>query len=168
MRRLLLALGAMLCMGAGDPGDALPDPAKEAQAREIFREVRCVVCQNESIDDSDADLAADLRRLVREQVAAGRTQDEVKAFLVARYGEFVLLTPRFSAANAALWLTPFALILSVGAWLLLSARRRRPPEAALSADEEARLGALIQDQANGHAFAPPAPQEDAEDGGRVT
>ncbi len=143
MRRLLVVVAALFCMAAGEPGDALQDPAEEARARALFRDVRCVVCQNESIDDSEAELAADLRRLVRQQIASGRSDQQVKDYLVARYGEFVLLTPRFSATNAALWLGPFVLVLVAGAGLILAARRRRAVEAPLSAQEEARLNTLI-------------------------
>jgi cytochrome c-type biogenesis protein CcmH len=138
------ALAAALCMAAAsDPADRLPDPAQEAKARAIFQEIRCVVCQNESIDDSEAPLARDLRQIVREQVHAGRSDAEIKAFLVARYGQFVLLRPSFSLGNAPLWLTPPILVIGAGVWLLLRAlRRRSTPEAPLSAEEEKRLAAL--------------------------
>ncbi len=144
----LAALGAMavLLMGAAanDPSARLPDPAKEARARVLFREVRCLVCQNESIDDSEADLADDLRKVVRQQVAEGRTDAEVKRYLVYRYGEFVLLRPSFSVGNAVLWLTPFLIVLGGGAVLYLRSRRRAVPPAVepLSGDEEAALKAL--------------------------
>ncbi|HRD46772.1 MAG TPA: cytochrome c-type biogenesis protein CcmH [Caulobacter sp.] len=145
MKRVLLILSAVLCMAAAsDPSERLPDPAQEATAREIFREVRCLVCQNESIDDSDADLARDLRRVVREQVAAGRDEAQVKAFLTERYGEYVLLRPAFSVGNAALWLAPFLAAIGGFAFLLVRARRREDP-AALSAEEEERLAKLLDD-----------------------
>jgi len=137
---------ALFCLAAAaDPGERLPDPVQEARARSLFREVRCVVCQNESIDDSEADLAHDLRQTVRGQIAAGRTDADVRAFLVRRYGEFILLKPAFSWGNLALWGAPF-LIVGVGAVLFL--RRRGAGEggeaaAGLSAEEEARLAALI-------------------------
>ena len=103
LRVLLAALAGVACLAAAsDPAERLPDPAQEAKAREIFRDVRCLVCQNESIDDSEAELAADLRRIVREQVRAGKGEAEIKAFLTDRYGEFVLLTPSFSPGNVAL------------------------------------------------------------------
>lgn len=142
------ALGAtaLLLMGAAanDPAARLPDPAKEARARALFREVRCLVCQNESIDDSEADLADDLRKVVRQQVAAGRTDAEVKQYLVYRYGEFVLLRPSFSIGNAVLWLTPFVIVLGGGGLLLLRSRRRAasPAVEPLTGDEEAALKAL--------------------------
>lgn len=147
MKRALLVLAAVLCMGAAiDPAEQLPDAGQEARARAIFRDVRCLVCQNESIDDSEADLARDLRRIVREQVAAGRSDGEIRAYLVERYGEFVLFRPPFSVANALLWSTPVLLVLvGAGAWALLL-RRREPAAALLTAEEEARLAVLGEEQ----------------------
>jgi cytochrome c-type biogenesis protein CcmH len=146
MRRALVVIAAVLCMAtASDPSERLADPAQEAAAREIFRGVRCLVCQNESISDSDAELARDLRRVVREQVAAGRDEAQVKAFLTDRYGEYVLLKPAFSLANAALWLGPFLAVLGGLAFLALRVRRRDLSE-GLSADEEARLARLLEDR----------------------
>ncbi|ODT85095.1 cytochrome c-type biogenesis protein [Phenylobacterium sp. SCN 70-31] len=142
---LAAALAAVLCLGAAsDPAERLPDPAQEARAREIFREVRCLVCQNESIDDSDAELARDLRMIVREQVKAGRSEGEIKRFLTDRYGEFVLLAPSFSAGNLALWIGPFLVVLA-GAALLLKRLRTRTPEPELDAEEAARLDRLTHD-----------------------
>jgi len=145
MKRLALIAVAALCMGAAaDPAERLADSAQEARARELFREVRCLVCQNEAIEDSEADLAADLRRIVREQIVEGRTDAEIRAFLVERYGEFVLFRPPFSVENALLWLTPVLLLgAGAGLWLLLLRRREGP--APLSAEEEARLAALGDD-----------------------
>ena len=144
MKRLLLAIAAVFCIAAAsDPAERLPDPSQEARARTIFREVRCLVCQNESIDDSEAQLAGDLRRIVRQQVAAGRSDEQIRQFLVARYGEFVLLKPPFSAGNLALWAGPFVVVIVGGLLLLVLLRRRASPE-ALSDDEEARLAALLQ------------------------
>jgi cytochrome c-type biogenesis protein CcmH len=126
---------------ASDPSERLHDPAQEARARGLFREVRCLVCQNESIDDSEADLARDLRRIVREQVAAGRTDVQVRAFLQARYGEFVLLKPPFSWGNAILWGAPF--LVAAGGLAILILRRKPPQEPEdLSAEEEAELEAV--------------------------
>lgn len=145
LRLIGLAAAAVLLMAgaSNDPAERLPDPAKEARARTLFKEVRCLVCQNESIDDSEADLAADLRKVVREQVSAGRSDAEVKRYLTDRYGEFVLLKPSFSFGNAALWLTPFVIVLGGGAILLLRARRAPvAPTAPLSSEEEAALAAL--------------------------
>lgn len=146
MRRVLVVIAAALCMAAAsDPSERLPDPAQEAAAREIFREVRCLVCQNESINDSDAELARDLRRVVREQVAAGRDAGQVKAFLTDRYGEYVLLKPAFSLGNAVLWLGPFLAVLAGLAILALRVRRRDLSE-SLTVDEEARLARLLEDR----------------------
>jgi cytochrome c-type biogenesis protein CcmH len=131
---------------AYDPGGELPNAVQEAQARDLFRELRCMVCQNQSIDDSDAPLAKDLRALVRERVAAGDGDDAIKAFLVARYGEFVLLKPRLEAETLFLWGTPFAvLLLGAGAALIAVRRRRRQPRAqeTLTPAEERKLDAIL-------------------------
>jgi cytochrome c-type biogenesis protein CcmH len=136
---LMAALAGVLTIAAAsDPAERLPDPAQEARAREIFRDVRCLVCQNESIDDSDADLARDLRQLVREQVAAGKDEAQIKRFLTERYGEFVLMTPSFNAWNLALWVGPFVVVLA-GIALLLRRLRARTPETELSEEERLRL-----------------------------
>ena len=146
-RAILVALAGALCLAAAsDPAERLPDPAQEAKAREIFRDVRCLVCQNESIDDSEADLAHDLRQIVREQVKAGKSAPEIKAFLTDRYGEFVLLTPSFSAGNVALWLGPFV-VLAGGLVLLFIRLRNRTPEAELDELEAERVEALMDDEA---------------------
>ncbi|HEX5378971.1 MAG TPA: cytochrome c-type biogenesis protein [Phenylobacterium sp.] len=147
MRRRLAILGALLCLAAAsDPSERLPDPAQEARARVIFREVRCLVCQNESIDDSQAELAGDLRKLVRDEIKAGRSDAQVRAYLVSRYGEFVLLKPAFSIGNAALWGAPLAVVL-VGLGLLGANLRKRAPEAELSKAEAERLARLAKDDA---------------------
>ena len=142
---LAAALGALSLAAASDPAERLPDPAQEAQARAIFRDVRCLVCQNESIDDSEAELARDLRQIVREQVKAGRSEAEIKRFLTDRYGEFVLLTPSWSAGNLALWAGPF-LVLLFGAVLLWLRLRNRTPETELTSSEAERLRALRSDE----------------------
>ncbi|WP_421736905.1 cytochrome c-type biogenesis protein [Caulobacter sp.] len=165
LRALLVTLAAVACMAAAsEPNERLPDPAQEARARAMFREVRCLVCQNESIDDSQADLAADLRRIVRQEIAKGRSDREIRAFLVARYGEFVLLKPPFSAGNAVLWLAPAGILAAGGGLLIALLRRRRTGEAGeldedpgLSAEEEARLADLLEDK--GHDCAEKTPQE---------
>ncbi|MBI1405855.1 MAG: cytochrome c-type biogenesis protein CcmH [Caulobacter sp.] len=145
MKRLLLALMALFCIAAAsDPAERLADPAQEARARNLFQEVRCLVCQNESIDDSTADLAHDLRQVVREQVSAGRSDQQIRDFLVARYGEFVLLKPPMTAANLPLWALPFVMLL-IGGLLLALRLRRRPVAAPLSEDEEARLAQLTRE-----------------------
>jgi len=138
-----LSLAGLLTMAAvsNDPAERLADPAKEARARALFREVRCLECQNESIDESEAAIADDLRHVVRQQVKAGRSDADIKRYLLDRYGEFVLMRPSFSLGNAALWLTPFVLVLGGGAILIL--RSRRPPATPpLSAEESAALAAL--------------------------
>ncbi|HEX8234207.1 MAG TPA: cytochrome c-type biogenesis protein [Caulobacteraceae bacterium] len=146
MRRLTplaASLAALLLTAAApDPSERLPDPAQEARARALFQRFRCVVCQNESIDDSEADIAADLRGIIREQVAQGRSDIEIRRFLVDRYGEFVLLEPSFSPGNAILWLTPAVVLLGAGVALFLHGRRRRSGEAPLSDEEEAELARL--------------------------
>ena len=145
-RALLAALAGAACLAAAsDPAERLPDPAQEAQARAIFRDVRCMVCQNESIDDSEAELAQDLRRIVREQVKAGKDPAEIKTFLTDRYGEFVLLTPRFSLGNLALWGAPF-LVVVFGGVLLIVRLRNRPSDAGLTSSEAERLRRLAGDE----------------------
>jgi cytochrome c-type biogenesis protein CcmH len=151
MRRLLLAL--LLCLAplvalAVQPDEILPDPAQEARARAITGELRCVVCQSESIDDSNADIARDLRLLVRERITAGDSDAEVIAYVVDRYGEFVLFRPPFTPANALLWLSGPILLILGGALALGFVRRRarapapeRPP---LSPEEQARLDELTR------------------------
>jgi cytochrome c-type biogenesis protein CcmH len=136
-------LAALLLIGAtaDDPAERLANPAQEARARALFREFRCLECQNESIDESEAPIADDLRRVVRQQIAAGRTDAEIKRYLQDRYGEFVLMRPTFSPGNAILWLTPFAIVFGGGAILIL--RSRKPPQTPpLTSEEEAALAAL--------------------------
>ena len=154
MKRLLVLLAAIACMAgaAADPAERLPDPVQEARARTLFREVRCLVCQNESIDDSQADLAGDLRQVVRDQVKQGRSDPQIRAFLVARYGEFVLLKPPFSAGNALLWATPGVVLVLGGVLMVLLLRRRAGSSVtsddtqSLSEVEEARLALLLKDE----------------------
>ena len=147
MRRALIALLlALLALPAlaVEPSEMLKDPALEARARTISRELRCLVCQNQSIDDSNADLAHDLRVIVRERLAAGDSDAEVKAYLVARYGDFVLLDPPFETKTLMLWLGP-AILLLLGAGGIYALLRRRPataPEAPLSEAERQRLAEL--------------------------
>ncbi len=144
---LVLLAPAMLVASrpalAVEASEMLADTALESRARALSSEFRCLVCQNESIDESNAPLAHDLRMLIREQVSAGQSDAQIRDFLVARYGEFVLLRPRFDGQTLILWLGPF-LILSGGAIQIgLSARRRsRIADAPLSADERARLDRL--------------------------
>jgi cytochrome c-type biogenesis protein CcmH len=134
----------MPAQAATSPDEMLADPALEARARALGHELRCLVCQNQSIDDSDADLARDLRRLVRERLSAGDSDAEVKAFLVARYGDFVLLEPPFRPSTWLLWLGPALVLLLGGLGFARLARRRQPLEAAsLSKAERARLDRLL-------------------------
>jgi cytochrome c-type biogenesis protein CcmH len=129
---------------AVNPDEVLADPALEARARQISTELRCLVCQNQSIDISDADLAKDLRIIVRERLTAGDTNREVIDFVVARYGEFVLLKPRFSVANAVLWLAPVTFLL-IGGFVMLAYNKRRDGRhapLALTSDEEKRLSSI--------------------------
>jgi cytochrome c-type biogenesis protein CcmH len=121
------------------PDEVLPDPALEARARTLSRELRCMVCQNQSIDDSDAPLARDLRVLVRERLQAGDGDSQVLDFLTARYGEFVLLKPRFSWRTALLWLAPLLLVVIGGAGVVLVARRAQRPQPAAGGGETAKL-----------------------------
>jgi len=154
MRRVLVAACFLALLGLSParavlPDEVMSDPAKEARARELSRELRCMVCQNQSIDDSEAPLARDLRLLVRERIAAGDSDPQVIDFLVARYGEFVLLKPRFERQTLALWLVPPLVLFGGGLALWFHVRRRAKagPEAGspppLTPDEEARLAALL-------------------------
>ena len=129
---LLLALLVAAPAYAVQPDEMLADPVLEARARAISKEVRCLVCRNESIDDSNAKLARDLRLLVRERLVAGDSDAEVFDYLVERYGEFVLLKPQFSAANAALWLAGPAAFL-IGLLVIAAYHRTRRPNAAANA-----------------------------------
>ena len=129
---------------AVQPDEMLPDPALETRARALSKELRCMVCQNQSIDDSDAPLARDLRLLVREHLRAGETDRQVLDFLIARYGEFVLLRPRFAPHTALLWLTPLGVLVIGALGIAMSARRQRSSEGNLTADEEGRLAEILQ------------------------
>jgi len=138
---------------AVQPDEILKDPAQEARARVLSKQLRCMVCQNQSIDDSDAPLARDLRILVRERLQAGDSNSQVLDFLVQRYGEFVLLQPRLHWRTALLWFAPPILLIGGGLILFLMARRRRgtgpvdlaaPQGGALTVDEERRLAGLIK------------------------
>jgi cytochrome c-type biogenesis protein CcmH len=128
---LALALAAAPQALAVQPDEILADAALEARARVLSKELRCMVCQNQSIDDSDAPLARDLRVLVRERLEAGDSDQQVIDFLVARYGDFVLLKPRFTSHTALLWLMP-AVVFVIGALVLVAAARRRSKTAAAS------------------------------------
>jgi cytochrome c-type biogenesis protein CcmH len=143
---LLLALLMAGTAQAVKPDEVLPDPALEARARALSEGMRCMVCQNQSIDESDADLARDLRVLVRQRLVAGDTDQHVMDYIVSRYGEFVLLKPRFIPRNALLWGTPVLLLLVGGIFIVLSARSRRPvPDSTLSVEEQAALDKMLGD-----------------------
>ena len=149
---VVLTLAAPVRAFAVQPDEVLADAALEARARVLSKELRCMVCQNQSIDDSDAPLARDLRILVRERLQAGDSDQRVIDFLVARYGEFVLLKPRFSLHTALLWLGPAAILLIGAVGLFMVARRYQtrarsglaiPAEAKLTPAEEARLSEIL-------------------------
>ena len=146
MRRLVL----ILCLLAGpvlavQPDEILDDPALEARARDLSTGLRCLVCRNENIDESNADLARDLRILVRERLVAGDSNDEVIDYLTDRFGEYVLLKPTFSGANLVLWITaPVLLLLGGGIAAVAMRRRARAPEAEeLTEDEKKRLEDIL-------------------------
>ena len=142
---LLLALLASGSAFAVKPDEMLSDPALEARARSLSAGLRCMVCQNQSIDESDADLARDLRVLVRDRLKAGDSDKQVIDYVVSRYGEFVLLKPRFEWRNALLWGAPVLLLLIGGAFMLRAVRRPKQAETiGLSADEKAKLDAILK------------------------
>jgi cytochrome c-type biogenesis protein CcmH len=133
-------LAAVTLAFAVEPDEMLPDPALEARAQDISRHLRCVVCQNQTIDDSNAPLAHDMRLLVRERLAAGDSDQEAIDYIVARYGNFVLLRPPFQADTWALWIAPFLVLASVVFGLFLQMRGREAPAAKpLSREEQRRL-----------------------------
>ena len=150
-RAALLALGLVLLAApaaAVQPDEILADPALESRARAISKQLRCLVCQNQSIDDSDAPLARDLRIVVRERLTAGASDDEVMRFVTLRYGDFVLLSPPFKATTYALWLGPAAIVLIGIAAVAVFLRRRRaasPGAGALNQAERARLARLLDE-----------------------
>jgi len=154
MRAILLALVLLMATPAGavEPDEILDDPVLEARARALSQEIRCLGCQNEPIDSSNADRARDLRILIRERMVDGDSDDDVKAFLVARFGDYVLLDPPFKPSTYALWFGP-ALVLLLGMFgvFLFFARARRASNAPvpLSSDERARLERLLDDPGGG-------------------
>ncbi|MBX9464621.1 MAG: cytochrome c-type biogenesis protein CcmH [Aquamicrobium sp.] len=150
MKRFFMTLLFCLAMAmpalAVQPSEVLDDPILEQRARDLSAGLRCMVCQNQSIDDSDAELARDLRVLVRERLVAGETDEQVIDYVVSRYGEFVLLKPRFSMRNALLWSTPaILLLLGAGALTIYASRRRSAAPSTLSEDEERRLREILKD-----------------------
>lgn len=153
---VLAALIALLSLPAlaVNPDEILDDPALEARARDISANLRCLVCQNQSIDDSDADLARDLRLIVRERLVAGDTDDEVVSYIVDRYGEFVLLNPVVGPHTLILWIAAPAVLIAGGIAVLVGIRRRRravtpEPPSELSEEEAAALAELEADTRNG-------------------
>lgn len=156
MRRLAVAFALGLTLSApafaADPSEMLKDPALETRAEKLGKELRCLVCQSESIEDSNADLAKDLRIIVREQIQAGASDEQVKKFVVDRYGDYVLLKPPFKAATLVLWVGPFALFV-LGLAAVWAFYRRRggtsgapPAPAPLTEAEKRRLAALLKDE----------------------
>ena len=149
MRGLALALCVMVAAGpalAVQPGEILVDPLLEARARDISRGLRCLVCRNEAIDESNAELARDLRLLVRDRITAGDTDAEVTEFVVARYGEYVLLQPKTTGSNVLLWLAGPAMMLAAGGISLAYVRRRtraQEPDGMLSDEETTRLRRIL-------------------------
>ena len=153
-RKFLFALFALTALvlpaRAVQPDEILPDSKLESRARKISADLRCLVCQNQSIDDSDAALAKDLRLLVREQLKAGKSDQDIKDYLVARYGNFILLKPPFEWDSAALWLSPFV-VFGLGGVMIWRARRKTDTTEAqaatpLSMEESERLKAMLGDQ----------------------
>ncbi len=157
MMRKLIAISAVLLLAAlaapaayaVQPDEIMSDPAKEARARDLSRELRCMVCQNQSIDDSDAPLARDLRLLVRERIATGDSDSQVIDFLVARYGEFVLLKPRFTPHTLLLWLLPPLALIGGGLALWFYSRRR-----SNAGSRDRSLAAALDGRGRGEAGAP--------------
>ncbi|WP_020398436.1 cytochrome c-type biogenesis protein [Kordiimonas gwangyangensis] len=122
----------------------LEDPVKEAMARELMKDIRCLVCQNQSIEDSNADLARDLRQIVRERIAMGDSPENVRAYLVDRYGDWVLLEPPVKPQTYFLWASPFLFLALVA--VAVARRRKAAPPAPLSADEEAELARIMKEK----------------------
>jgi cytochrome c-type biogenesis protein CcmH len=156
---LLVAL-LLSCLPAlaVEPSEMLPDPALEARARTLGRALRCVVCQNQAIDDSAAEVAHDMRRAVRERLVAGDSDGQVMAYMVARYGDYVLLQPPFKPGTWLLWLGGPLVLLVAGGALAFAARRRRvvPTPAPLTADERARIDSLLGARHSSDASSPDA------------
>jgi len=142
---VLILIALPFASHAVEPDEMLADPVLEARAREISKDLRCVVCQNQDIDSSNAGVARDLRLLVRERLVAGDTDQEVLDYIQARYGDFVLLKPPFKPETYALWLTPFVLVLvGAGAAITVLARsHRNKATAGLSDEEERRVSAML-------------------------
>jgi len=155
MKRLVVVVAALLALaGPVAAKEAVPvssDPALEARAMRLAEELRCLVCQNQTIADSHAPLAEDLKAQIREQLKAGRTDDQIRGFMVERYGDFVLYKPPLKATTAFLWAGPFVILVFAVGGLVLHLRRRRavPVEGALSDEERARVAALLAQDGTG-------------------
>ena len=145
---IAVLLAAALPSHAVNPDEMLKDPVLEQRARDISAGIRCLVCQNESVDASNADLAKDLRVLIRERLMAGDSDQQVRDFLVSRYGEFVLLKPPFSVRNIVLWLLPLILLAIAGSLLIIRSRNGSgtAAKAELTTSEKQRLKQLLDDQ----------------------
>jgi cytochrome c-type biogenesis protein CcmH len=151
LRRILMVLVLLTVLGAPafaiDPDEILPNQKQEAEARALFSEFRCMVCQSQSILTSDAPLAKDFRNLVRRQVVAGKSPAEIRRFLVARYGDFILMKPPLDGETALLWATPVLVVFGAGGLAVWALRRRRregpDAPAPLAPEEERRLAALL-------------------------
>jgi cytochrome c-type biogenesis protein CcmH len=151
--RLILVLALVFAaplVRAVQPDEVLRDPALEARARDLSAQLRCLVCQNQSIDDSDASLAKDIRVLIRERISKGESNEQVRDFLVSRYGDFILLKPPFKPETLLLWLSAPLTLLLGGLAIFMATRRPAAPAPALSAQEEERLAELAgADEATG-------------------
>ncbi len=149
MKRLILIVALVLAALpalAIEPEEQLKDPKLEARARALGQELRCLVCENETIDMSEAPLAADIRHLVRQRILAGDSDAQIRELLTDRYGDYILFRPRFDTRNALLWIGPFALLLLVGGVLIIRARHMSPgPADELSAAEEAEIAVAMSD-----------------------
>lgn len=155
IRRMFLAFAVAMLLGGGAAAMAadtpLSDPSLEARARALMKEVRCVVCQSQSIDESDAGIAVDLRSLIREEIAAGKSDDDIRDFLVARYGDFILFKPPFKAETLVLWLGPFAVLVGGFGFVVWFLRRRPAAGSPTALDQEERqrvAQALSQNNGN--------------------
>ena len=149
MRGVLAVLVVLLALIGGaravsDPGEMLPNPAQERRAEVLGEQLRCLVCQNESVEQSDADLAKDLRRIIRQRIAAGDTDGQVVDWMVARYGNFIRLTPPFDAMTVLLWGAPVIAVAAGAGVALLARRRPTAPPPALSEAERQRLAELLE------------------------
>ena len=148
MKRALILLAMLWIAPALAQESPLADPQLEQRARDLSREIRCVVCQSQSVADSDADIAKEVRVIIREQIAAGKSDREIQDYLVARYGDFVLFDPPFKGSTYVLWLGPFAILVlaAIGVAVFFRRRAQEPARAReLSVDEHSRVVRLLED-----------------------